>query len=160
MSVVRETGVQYVVDKTILEVILLGNYDGEYLNSISNKIEKYSLDYRELYTQCYSEIENYYSSSVESTLFDGLSKTSLFLGKTIKKIPVVSKGKVDENLIATGDKILQISEDRVKNNMKLLIERQTNYVRPFIENINTINQLYNHQIRLMIDDENIYIGTK
>lgn len=144
---------------SFLEVILLSNYDEKYLNSISNKIEKYSLDYRELYTQCYSEIEGYSSSSVESMLLNRLSKTSSFLGKTIKKIPVVSKGKVDQNLIATGDKILQISKDRVKNNMKLLIERQTNYVRPFIENINTINQLYNNKIRLMMDDENIYIGT-
>ena len=43
--------------------------------------------------------------------------------------------------------------------MKALIERQSNYVRPFIDNINTVNELHNNPVQLLVDKENLYIAT-
>ena len=36
---------------SFLDVMLVGNYDKEYLSSISEKLDDYSMKYRELYTQ-------------------------------------------------------------------------------------------------------------
>ena len=44
--------------------------------------------------------------------------------------------------------------------MNSLIERQSNFVRPFIENINTVNDLYNKPIKLLIDKENFYFSAQ
>ena len=43
---------------SFLEVMLLGNYDNGYLGSIIRKMEQYSYEYRELYTECYNKLEN------------------------------------------------------------------------------------------------------
>ena len=43
--------------------------------------------------------------------------------------------------------------------MSSLIEHQSNAIRPFIENIDTVNELYNKPVRLLVDKENLYIAT-
>ena len=91
---------------SFLEVMLLENYDANYLSGISAKLDTHSLKYRELYSKCYDEIEGYALSSVQSS-----------------------------------------------------IEHQSNSIRPFIENIDTVNELYNKPIQLLVDKENLYFAT-
>ena len=43
--------------------------------------------------------------------------------------------------------------------MSALIEHQSNSIRPFIENINTVNELYNKPVQLLVDQENLYLAT-
>ncbi len=38
------------------------------------------------------------------------------------------------------------------------MDRQIGIVRPFIDNINTINKLYNQPMELIFDRENIYFA--
>ena len=145
---------------SFLDVMLLGNYDGEYLAGISKKLDDYSTKYRELYTQCYEEISSYSSTSVQSTILKGLSKTTKVVGKVVEEIPVVGdKTQIDENLIATGDKIGTFSGEKIQKQMEQLIERQSNFVRPFIDNIDMINKLSNGQVQMVVDKENLYIAT-
>lgn len=144
---------------SFLDVLLLENYDKEYLSAITRKLDSYSLKYRELYTQCYDEISSYLSSSVQSTLFKGLSKATVAVGKVVEKTPVIGNTQIDENLIAAGDKLGNINDEKVKKQMKQLIERQSNFVRPFIDNIELVNMIQNKSVCILLDDHNIYIGT-
>lgn len=144
---------------SFLEVILLENYDADYLSGISAKLDTYSLKYRELYTKCYDEIESYSSTSVQSSMLKGIAKASTSVGKLVEKIPVISKGQADEALIAAGDKLDEINAGKVRKQMSSLIEHQSNSIRPFIENIDTVNELYNKPVRLLVDKENLYIAT-
>lgn len=144
---------------SFLEVLLLENYDADYLKGISEKLDSYSLKYRELYTKCYDEIEGYSATSVQSSMLKGISKASTSVGKFVEKIPVISNTQADETLIAAGDKLGEINKEKLKKQMRNLIEHQSNFVRPFIENIDTVNELYNKPVQLMIDNENIYIAT-
>ena len=43
--------------------------------------------------------------------------------------------------------------------MSSLIEHQSNSIRPFIENIDTVNELYNKPVQLLVDKDNLYIAT-
>lgn len=142
---------------SFLEVMLLENYDSKYLASITKKIEKSSLNYRELYTTCYEKIEKDAKNSIESHLFNGVAGLSKILGKTIEKIPVISKGKVDETLIETGQKIKDFNKSRTVDKMQILIANPYSYIRPFIDNINAVDRLFNNDIELVFDNENIYI---
>ena len=45
---------------SFLEVMLPGNFAVEYLKGISDKIEGYSIQYLELYTKCYEQLEDYF----------------------------------------------------------------------------------------------------
>lgn len=144
---------------SFLEVMFLGNFDKDYLTGISDKLEKYSLNYRELYTKCYNEIESYSSTSVQSSMLKGFAKASTSAGKLVEKIPVISKGQADEALIAAGDKLGELNASKLRKQMSSLIERQSNTIRPFIENIDTVNELCNKPVQLLVDKENLYIST-
>lgn len=144
---------------SFLEVMLLGNFDSDYLSSVSEKLDTYSLKYRELYTKCYDEIEGYSSTSVQSSMLKGIAKASTSVGKFVEKIPVVSKGQADEALIAAGEKLEEFNTDKLRKQMSSLIEHQSNTVRPFIENIDTVNELCNKPVKLLVDKDNLYIAT-
>lgn len=144
---------------SFLEVMLLGNFESDYLSSVSEKLDTYSLKYRELYTKCYDEIEGYSSTSVQSSMLKGIAKASTSVGKFVEKIPVVSKGQADEALIAAGEKLEEFNTDKLRKQMSSLIEHQSNAVRPFIENIDTVNKLCNKPVKLLVDKDNLYIAT-
>ena len=122
-------------------------------------MDKYSLQYKELYTQCYEEISGYSSSSLQSSVLKGLSKAAIAVGKVVEKMPVVGDTQADETLVSAGDKLNDISAERVRRQMQKLIERQSNFVRPFIDNINMINDLYNKPLQMLVDKDNLYIAS-
>lgn len=79
-------------------------------------------------------------------------------GKAIAKIPVISKSQMDETLIETGDKLGKIGAKKIEQAMKQLIEKQSSFLRLFVENINGVNRLYNQPIELLFDKDVFYIG--
>lgn len=142
---------------TFLEVMLLENFDTQYLSGLTNKIENYSLKYRDLYTKAYNQIESYSNSSIESYLLKGLSGINKVTGQAISKIPIIKNTQVDETLIDVSNKIRILDRKRSKKVMQTILDKQSSSVRPFIENINTINSLYNKPIELVFDQDNIYL---
>lgn len=143
---------------SFLEVMLLENYTSDYLTGISVKLDSYSLEYKELYSKCYDEIKRYSSASLQSSVLKGVAKASNSVGKFVERIPVINKGQVDEAIIAAGVKLDEINAGKVRKQMSALMGRQSNSIRPFIENINTINDLYNKPLQLFVDKENLYFA--
>lgn len=143
---------------SFLEVMLLENFDTNYLNSIANKILEYSDNYSTLYGLCAEKINNDSNTSLEGHALKGLSRLSRSAGKIVEKIPVISKSLLDENLIKVGNVLHEINTKRTENVMFLLADSQTNYVNSFVENIHMVDDLYNKSVRLMFDSENIYVG--
>lgn len=143
---------------SFLEVILLENFDTNYLNSIACKIQEYSDDYANLYKKCAKKIEKDSNTSLEGHALKGLSKLSSGAGKIIEKIPVISKSQLDESLLKAGDILQNVDTNRTQNIMQILADSQTNYIRAFVENIYTIDKLYNQSMQLMFDSKNIYIA--
>ena len=141
-----------------LEVMLLGNYDSEYLNSIAGKIREYAFNYKTMYTDVYDQMERYAKTSVQSTLLKSLKTVSKVTGETIAKTPVISKGQVDEALIDAGSRLGEIDSKRTIDALLVLMDAKDDCVRPFVENIDTVNRLYNRPIEMLFDQENIYLG--
>lgn len=48
---------------------------------------------------------------------------------------------------------------KLRNRMSSLIEHQSNPIRPFIENIDKVNELCNKPIQLLVDKDSLYIAT-
>lgn len=78
----------------------------------------------------------------------------------IEKVPVISKGQLDEALIEASGKIECIKLKRTEKTMREFIDKQHSYVRPFIENINMINVVYNSDLAIAFDRESLYIEQK
>lgn len=81
-------------------------------------------------------------------------------GEAIAKIPGISKSQIDETLIETGAKIKSYKESRVQTTMRRLVDRQSSCVRPFIENINAVNRLYNEPLTLVFNHDTLYLGSE
>ncbi|MPN58855.1 hypothetical protein SDC9_206571 [bioreactor metagenome] len=88
----------------------------------------------------------------------GLSVANRLAGEAIAKVPVISNTQIDETLVRTGDKLWSFGSKRIEQTLKLLIEKQSSCVSPFIENVKEVNRLYNQPIELVFDRENLYIG--
>lgn len=142
-----------------LEVLLQENFDAAYLEAISKKMEDMSFRYRELYSMAYEQIEGYTKSSLQSKFVGGLSAMNKVAGEAIAKIPVISKSQIDETLIEAGEKLGAYKERRVTTTMHRLVDRQSSCVRPFIDNIDMVNRMYNQTITLIFNEENLYLGT-
>ena len=142
---------------SFLEVMLLENFASAYLSSVSEKIENYANRYRELYTQCYEQIEKYSKTSVDSRLLGGLASLNKAAGDAVSKIPVVKKGQIDEKLTGAGEWLGKVNDKMTEKTLANVMDARYSYVRPFIESITTIDAVYNQSNRLLFDQEYLYI---
>lgn len=142
---------------SFLDIMLLDSYESGYLGSIKTKIEDYSLKYRKLYTDCYDQLESYANSSLQAQMLKGAAKINKAVGKAIAKIPVISKGQVDEKLMEIGDRIDDFGIKRTEQALSLLTEKQSASIRPYIENIETVNQLFNQPMDILFNNQYVYI---
>jgi hypothetical protein len=143
---------------SFLEVMLLENYESAYLDATARKIEDYALRYRELYTGCYNLIEGDLQSSLQSHLLKGLASASKAVGGATSNIPGVGKTQIDETLIKTGGRLEAFRSKRTDRTMEQFINHQSSAIRPFVDNIDNINALYNQPIELLFDEDNCYFG--
>lgn len=142
-----------------LEVVLQENYEKAYLSAIAKRIDEMALQYREFYSLAYSQIENLSKSSLQAHLFGGLSAINKGAGTAIAKIPGINKSQIDETLIEAGERIGAYKNLRVRTTMQQLLEKQSSCVRPFIDNINAVNRLYNEPVTLIFNHDTLYLGS-
>jgi hypothetical protein len=142
-----------------LEVLLQENFDSAYLDSITEKINNLSFQYLELYSAAYTRIEGRTKSSLQARILTGLSFANKAAGEAIAKIPVISKSQLDENLVEAGRKIGAYEENRAESTMRQLVDRESSCIRPFVDQINTINQVYNCPMTLVFNNETLYLGS-
>lgn len=142
---------------SFLEVMLLENFDSGYLDSIANKIQQFSYQYRESYTTCYNQLKGDSKSSIESHLIEGLANASGVAGDKVAKIPLISRSQLDKNLIETSRRLGNYKSGRTEQTMERFVSSHDSCVRPFIENIDVVNRLYNQPMDLLFDKENLYL---
>ena len=142
---------------SFLEVMLLENFNKNYINEVKEKISEYEFNYRELYTKCYNEIESSTGKSIQTILTKGLANASKGTGELISKIPFISKGQVDEFFINSGNKIKKLNEERNDKNIQKIVENSIKGVNPFIEYLNKVSIIYNEPIEILMDNNNLYL---
>ena len=140
-----------------LEVMLMGNFDKQYLDNVASEIEKRSIDYRTLYSDCYQHIDEYTKSTIEANLLKSASTVGKFTGETIAKIPLISKTQLDESLIAAGQFINKVGDEKAEKTIERYIQNRDSGVEVFIDNINMVNQLNNKPLEMLFDNENVYL---
>lgn len=140
-----------------LEVLLQENFEKKYLDGIAEKMDQLSLEYKELYSETYTQMEKQRQTSIQSKMLGGLSAMNKVAGKAISKIPVISKSPLDETLIEAGEKIGYLEQKRIQTSMQQLIVHQSSCVRPFIDQIQKFSKIYNQSLSIIVNDENLYL---
>jgi hypothetical protein len=142
---------------SFLEILLLENFEHNYLEKIAKTINDQSIEYKEFYTECYDKIEHNVQTSVESVFLSRLSKVSEAAGEAVAKVPVISKSQIDEGLISGGKKLHELGSKKVEKTMEQFRENKADETMVFAENIRNVDKLYNSSMRLLFDGSNIYI---
>lgn len=142
---------------SFLEVMLLENFDPGYLSSIVKRIDKHSIRYRKLYTEAYNLIEREADGSARAVALDGLSRAMVFFGKAVEKTPVGDRTPIDEVFVDAGKGIARLSQGLKHDIMGKLIDASSSDVRPFMDNIENVNRLYNEPVMLLADENAVYI---
>lgn len=140
-----------------VEAMLLKNFEKGYMYNIADKIEEYSIKYRELYTDCYNALEKLSDKSVDNLVIGGLGKISKVAGEAVASIPVISKTEIDENLIAVSE-IISDSDEVIRDNRLLkLVSKQSSYVGPYVDSIKMLGELHDKPLNILFDEDNIYL---
>lgn len=142
---------------SFVEVLLLGNFSSEYLDSVSAKINSLSLEYRQLYTECYNSLEAASESTLEAGVLSGLAFAGKAIGKAIEKTSIGDKTPIDEVLIDAGDAVQNLRDNLASKPTEQLISTKENVALPFSDAVERISYLYNSDFEILMDAEAIYL---
>lgn len=142
---------------SFLEMVLLENFDSDYIKSILSQISKHSYHYRKTYTQCYNWFEDKEKSSVNTKVIGGLSAFSNGTGNTINKIPVIGDSKFDKSLVAFSKHLKNLKQTKLDDVIDNFRQSKDPYVQVFTECINTLDELHNKPVEILFDNDNLYL---
>lgn len=142
---------------SLIEVMLSGNFKEAYISEIKTEIKKFSLEYRELFTECSMYLEKMASVSVEANVMKGIGIASKAVGKFIGSIPVVKEKQVDEFLQDGGAHLKENAQDMQKNILESLATLHNPGTGVFMDKMEDMIQIYNHTDKICFDDKKIYL---
>ena len=140
-----------------LEVVLGNNFTKDYIDHILTTLDENAMQFREDYSKCHIVLENYAGSTVQTKVLSSMGSTSKAIGKVISKIPVISKGPIDEVLIAAGEQVIQSSSDKPEKAMKRFQESKDPGIQVFVDALQSMNQICNDPVELFFDEEMLYV---
>lgn len=140
-----------------LEVMLLGNFDGNYLESVAAELDDHALRYRVLYTRCYDTIEGLSQSSVGNKVLSGIANAGNALGGFLASTSLGEHTLIDEALTDKSKDIEQAKDNATERLMERIHSVKSSDSSSFAENIRAIDRLYNTPTVLLCDKENLYL---
>ncbi|MGN1379667.1 MAG: hypothetical protein ACI4XR_04685 [Bacilli bacterium] len=142
---------------SLLEIMLLGNYQEEYLVSKKDELDKLDDEYSQIFNEAFIYIKNNANKSLEGNVLLGLGSTGKAIGTLAEKARVknidVWFNEKSENLKKTGQSIKD-------NYIAKFDELKNSNSQSFINQIEKIDYIYNKTKEIFFDSENIYLETK
>lgn len=146
---------------SFVEFILGESYSNDILNADLQAFNVKSMEYKNLYTQAYNQLEEKAQKSIASLALSGAGIASKALGKTIHKIPVIEKGPVDEALMSLGDKANSFKDKNVVDALSDLRNYKDLNIGEFKDQYAKIDMIYNQPLSFMFDTQNnVYVHSK
>jgi hypothetical protein len=140
-----------------LSVMLLGNFDREYLDRVREEMKKYIDEYQELYTRCYHKLADIAETAVEKQLSNKMAKGHRDLGQAIADNEVLGKGPVDEALLGIGSQIDKIGSRGIDKVLQEFKTYEKTSAEPFLSCVAEVDRLNNKPAAIMISGGNLYI---
>lgn len=142
---------------SFLDVILVGNFEAEYLDKVIEKIDKYSLEFRDTYTTAYNKLEAYNDNAVDTLAIKGAGEAASKLANGIGKVKNLDK--LSSKLKNAGKMLNELNADRKDERMQQVIANRTNYALPFKKAIEYIRKIYNTEFKVIVSEDSLYIDS-
>ena len=142
---------------TFMEILLLGNYKNDYL--LSKKEVLYELDneYSELFNNALEYVKKNANKSLEGNVLSGLGSAGKAIGNLAEKVKIKN---VDSWLNEKGDNLKQSGQNIKDDFATKFDDMKESNSRPFINQIEKVDCIYNKTKEIYFDKENIYLEMK
>lgn len=140
-----------------LEVMLLGNFSKEYLNSVAQRVRDYQTYYQDQFKKCRAYIAKASGDSVQMKVQDAVGQAGKFLGNLIGSAPLLNKGPVDEWLKDGGEQLIKGKEERIAKLVAEFDAEQDTGSELFVDSIRNVELVCNKTQAVMFDKENLYL---
>ena len=140
-----------------LEVMLLGNFSEEYLNSVAQRVREYQAYYQDQFKKCRDYIAKVSGDSVQMKVQDAVGQAGKFLGNLIGSSPLLNKGPVDEWLKNGGEQLLKGKDEKIAKLVAKFETEQETGSELFVESIRNVGLVCNKTQAVMFDKENLYL---
>lgn len=144
----------------LVEIMLSGNFDETYIDSVRTEISERSLEYRTLFTSCSEYLERLSSGSVESNVLKGLGTAGKAVGRFVGKVPIAQKHQVDEHLQEGGAYLQDSAQEMANSVLKTFSAYHDPGTEVFVKKMDEMIRIYNHTSSIYVDWENIYLLTE
>lgn len=140
---------------SFMEMLLLGNYQADYLNQVSMRVQTYDLQFKAHFTQCRDIVRKFSGESVETKMLAGLGNATKSLGKLVSNSAALSKRSVDEWLQNSGEKLLKGNDAKVEKTAALFSGSEETGSQLFVESIQNVSFINNKATAIQFDGESI-----
>ena len=142
---------------SLLEVMLSGNFKEGYISSIESEINEVALEYRTIFTQCSEHIEKLIKGAIDANVVKGVGVAGKAVGKFIERIPVISRGQVDEFLQEKGSRIENGVLAMQKETVKMFASVRDPETAIFSEKLRDMETIFNKTEEICFDEKNVYL---
>ena len=142
---------------SMMEIMLGGNFEEEYISGIKDEIVKLSGSYRELFEKSSLYLEKLGGLAVEANVLKGIGTAGKAVGKFIGSIPLVKEGPVDEFLQDSGTHLKKNAIGMEKQAVHQFAALNNSGTHIFVNKMEDMIQIYNHTDRICFDDKQIYL---
>ena len=142
---------------TFMEILLLGNYKNDYLLSKKEELDELDNEYSEVFNNAVEYVKKNANKSPEGNVLSGLGSAGKAIGNLAEKVKIKN---VDNWLNEKGDNLKQ-SGQNIKDDFATKFDdiKESNS-RPFINQIEKVDCIYNKTKEIYFDKENIYLEMK
>jgi len=142
---------------SFLEVMLLGNFQQEYLEQVASKVQKYNEHYQIQFSKCHDMLKKFSAESVEKKVLEGIGNASKALGKLIASTPFLAQGPVDEWLQDSGDRLLKDNDEKISKAMAMFTAEEQIGSELFADSIKNVGMISNKTTDIMFDGDALYL---
>ena len=142
---------------SFLEVMLLGNFQEEYILQVRDNIVQHSKEYQAAYEISSQHITSLANASIEANVVEGSGNVVKAIGTFIGSIPFLKEGQVDEWLIDSGKSLQNAGRNMKKQSAAMFETIEESGTQVFVSRFEEINRIYNHTDSIYFDKEKIYL---
>ena len=142
---------------TFMEILLLGNYNNDYLLNKKKELDELDNEYSEVFNNALEYVKKNANKSLEGNVLSGLGNAGKTIGNLAEKVKIKN---VDNWLNEKGDNLKQSGQNIKDDFATKFDDMKESNSRPFINQIEKVNCIYNKTKEIYFDKENIYLEMK
>ena len=142
---------------TFMEILLLGNYKNDYLLNKKKELDELDNEYSDVFNNALDYVKNNANKSLEGNVLSGLGSAGKAIGNLAEKVKIKN---VDNWLNEKGDNLKQSGQNIKDDFATKFDDMKESNSKPFINQIEKVDCIYNKTKEIYFDKENIYLEMK